>query len=389
MDSRGVLFDLTEFLRKPMRSGIQRVTFEVVRHWPTAGGTLLPVRVSADGQLLRLPSETFAHLRDYFSAVPGAAEVANDRLVQAGQELGEPLPTEEVGRSALLNTEVFTGATQLAFYEGLVKAGLGRRIFLLVYDMLPWLQPQWFRQAIVTFPLPYLRLLPSLPNLAFISGRAREDFLTRVLRRERATGPVLPLGADGLGREKRAFDAGNRRFSLVGTLEPRKNVTGVLDAFADLWGEGVDARLVCAGRMGWLAEADQDRVRRLNEEEPRFTWLDHPTDGEVKELIRNSRATIYASWAEGFGLPPLESLALGVPVIVSGSLPSVADLEPLGQIRLPVPEAAAIREAVRRLLDDGEARRLQDEVERLCLPDWQGFGRELAGWVAGGRAAAA
>jgi glycosyltransferase involved in cell wall biosynthesis len=381
-------FDLTQFLALPLRSGIQRVSFETVRHWPNHL-PLVPVRVSA-GRLLHLPDETFRQLHDYFTAAPTVADAAQVWLKRAGRELGEPLPDESIAGSALLNTDVFTGHEQLDFYESLFRAGLGDRVFLLVYDMLPWIEPQWFAQAIITFPLPYLRLLRLVSNLAFISTRTRDDFLMRVLRQKdrrdagrtgKPIGPVLPLGADGLGRSAPTFDPVGRRFTVIGTLEPRKNVMAVLDAFAQLWTEKVNVELVFAGRMGWLGEDDQRRVRELARSEHHFTWHDHPSDAEVAELIRSCRATLYPSLAEGFGLPPLESLALGVPVIVSDCIPSVRDLGPQGQIRLQTADVDSIRGAVRRMLDDSEARRLREEIARLRLPDWQGFGRGIAAWV--------
>jgi glycosyltransferase involved in cell wall biosynthesis len=101
----------------------------------------------------------------------------------------------------------------------------------------------------------------------------------------------------------------------------------------------------------------------------------------VRHLIRGSRATIFASQAEGFGLPPLESLALGVPVIVSEGLPSIAMIEPPGQVRLAQPDAAGIRQAVLDMLDDTFARRKYEEIRGLNLPTWADLSRRLGQWI--------
>jgi glycosyltransferase involved in cell wall biosynthesis len=379
-----VLFDLTEFLREPLRSGIQRVSYELVRHW-CGRYPLVPARIGTDRTLLVLPDEIIPRLHAWFANTEDAAE-ARSWLLQAGREFGTPVEATPWTPAALLNTEVFCAENQVAFYEERLRSDPADRIFFLVYDLLPWLAPRWFHQAIVTFPLAYLRLLRSVRHLAFISGQVRCDFRSRILRAppglEAPTGPVLPLGSDGLGTAAPAFQSGNQRFSVIGTLEPRKNVLGVLEAFEPLWAEGHAVELVLAGRMGWLPDPERERILSLARTEARFTWLDRPTDEEIRALIRSSRATIYASWAEGFGLPPLESLALGVPVIVTASLPSVADLPPWGQVRVEQPTPAALQAAVRCLLDDDFARARYDEIPQLRLPTWSGFARGVASWIA-------
>ena len=87
---------------------------------------------------------------------------------------------------------------------------------------------------------------------------------------------------------------------------------------------------------------------------------------------------------EGYGIPPLESLALGVPVVVTDGLPSIAMLEPHGQIRLPQPTSAAIVQAVRDLLDDDFARRKYEEIRRLRLPTWAEMVGRLSAWIESG-----
>jgi glycosyltransferase involved in cell wall biosynthesis len=90
---------------------------------------------------------------------------------------------------------------------------------------------------------------------------------------------------------------------------------------------------------------------------------------------------LQVSLAEGFGLPALESLALGVPVIVAADIPSVAMIEPLGQCRIAAANTESIREAVLSLLDDEVHRRKCEEIPRLALPRWADFGGRLAAWV--------
>ena len=101
----------------------------------------------------------------------------------------------------------------------------------------------------------------------------------------------------------------------------------------------------------------------------------------MREALSRARALVSASLAEGFGLPPLEALAAGIPVIVPEDMPSVRLLVPLGQIRLGRVDAGTIAEAVRAMLDDEVAARLWAEAAGLAVPGWEDFARALAAWV--------
>jgi glycosyltransferase involved in cell wall biosynthesis len=387
MAERPILFDLTEFLNDPQRSGIQRVSYEIVDRWP-APDQLVPCCVDRRGRLVALPTEVLEVYRLYFRAPPEQLPVLRDRLKSMSRRRIEIITARRFGRfAALLNTTIFTQPSQIDYYVWAARHGLAARIFLVVYDMLPWTHPEFFVADFGVNLLGYHRCLRAIPNLAYISAQTRDDALRRVLRDGRPPGPVLPLGSDGLGTAAPRFDAAKRRFTVVGTLEPRKNHRAVLDAFEGLWAEGIDAELAFAGRLGWLPEADAQRIRRLQAEQPRFHWWNSLGDDEVAEVIRGSRATIYPAICEGYGLPPVESLALGVPVIVTESLPSAAMLPPDGQVRLAIPNAEQIREAVLAMLDGDFARRTTEAIGRLRLPTWSDLAKGVAHWIESTRAA--
>ena len=94
-----------------------------------------------------------------------------------------------------------------------------------------------------------------------------------------------------------------------------------------------------------------------------------------------ARAMLFPSVGEGFGIPPMEALQAGVPVVVSDTLPALEGLPGGGQIRLAEVSAGAIGQAVRRLLDDGVARALWADAAALDVPGWDVFARRVAAWV--------
>jgi glycosyltransferase involved in cell wall biosynthesis len=120
----------------------------------------------------------------------------------------------------------------------------------------------------------------------------------------------------------------NRYILSVGTLEPRKNYVRLIEAYAMLHARYAPAGhlppLIIAGGNGWkydaiLAAPEQTGVARF------VRFLGRVPDDDLPALIAGSRVFVYPSLYEGFGLPPLEALACGVPVVVShaASLPEV------------------------------------------------------------------
>ncbi len=384
MPSTLLLYDLTELVRSPLRTGIQHVTFEVLHHWAGVS-PLIPCRVVSPNEVQLLEPSTVQALTDFMLGSGKTAERAHSELLHLTETRGRTLRIDELrAEHALLNIELFYCPQRMALYRSLLE-WMPERVFFLVYDFLPCLHPEWFPPAAGQFTHGYMRLIRAARQLAFISEATRRDYLQRILRDpSRVVGPALPLGSDTLGTFPPVKTPPSRGFTVVGTLEPRKNHQAILDAFVSLWADGHDLQLTLIGGRGWM-EGIARRAEELQRNEPRFRWLQGQSDVQVREQIRASRATIFPtlSEGEGFGLPPLESLSLGVPVIVSGDVPSLAGLPDLGQVRLAVPNAASIRAAVLTLLDDSIHRRKCDEIPRLTLPRWADLARQMAAWVEG------
>ncbi len=380
MPGRDILFDLTEFLHDPQRSGIQRVCYEIVAHWPSTS-RLVPACIDERSRLRALPLDVPDLYRQFFHAAADDLQPLREQM-RALARCGSVVSARKLSRyRGLLNATVFSLPHQVEYYLWAKRRGLGDRIFLFVHDVLLWTHPELFTPGFGINVFSYVRCLRTIPNLAFNSKQTRFETLERVVRDGRPAGPVCPLGAESLGRAAPTFDPTNRRFTVVGTIEPRKNHRAVLDAFDRLWQEGLNVELAFAGKLGWAREDDRQRILRLKETEPCFHFLDSLSDAQLVAAIRNSRATIYPALHEGYGLPPVESLALGVPVIVTGSLPSIEMLGPEGQVRLAAPMADQICHAVRMMTDNAFAARKTEEIRRLKLPTWSEMVERLERWI--------
>jgi glycosyltransferase involved in cell wall biosynthesis len=151
---------------------------------------------------------------------------------------------------------------------------------------------------------------------------------------------------------------------FVSTLEPRKNIIGVLRGFAAAAAAGYPGALVLVGRWGWRTEQARKELEASPVRE-RIVHLDYVGRGELRAILGGAEALLFPSLLEGFGLPVVEAMACGVPVIVSNvsSLPEVAgeagvyvdprDHVGIGRAILRVTGDAAER---RRLAELGRAR---------------------------------
>lgn len=116
----------------------------------------------------------------------------------------------------------------------------------------------------------------------------------------------------------------NNYILYTGTIEPRKNIVGILNAYADLPPALQQKyRLVLAGGKGWLDETIQSRLSELTH--LNIITTGYVPDEDLPALYSGASLFVYPSLYEGFGMPPLEAMACGVPVITSdnSSLPEV------------------------------------------------------------------
>jgi glycosyltransferase involved in cell wall biosynthesis len=168
------------------------------------------------------------------------------------------------------------------------------------------------------------------------------------------------------------------RFILfAGTLEPRKNVAGLLRAYRLLLER--DPRLpdlILAGSRGWLFDETRALIDELRLSD-RVRWIDSPPDGDLAALYNAAAVFVLPSHYEGFGLTVLEAMACGAPCIISdrGSLPEVAGG---AAIEIDPDDVVELAEAMNGVLNDSQ---LQQQLrrkgfERVTEFTWERCARE-------------
>jgi glycosyltransferase involved in cell wall biosynthesis len=172
--------------------------------------------------------------------------------------------------------------------------------------------------------------------------------------------PVPPAVADGVRQRYRLPD---RYLIHVGTIEPRKNLTRLVEALQRLRDEGLTVPLVLVGGKGWLYH---DFFQRLEELDVRPTvfFTGYVPSADLPALYGAAVAAVVPSVYEGFGLPILESMACGTPVICS-ELSSLPELGGEAACYFNPYDVEAMAEAIRTVWAEAELR------QEMCRRGWE------------------
>jgi glycosyltransferase involved in cell wall biosynthesis len=169
---------------------------------------------------------------------------------------------------------------------------------------------------------------------------------------EAADARFRPQPAEAVTEVRARYRLPDRYLLFVGTIEPRKNLGRVLAAFERLHAEGLTDALVIVGKRGWLyddffARLEQSSVKRA------VLFPGFVPDADLPAIYAGAQALAFLSEFEGFGLPVLEAMACGAPVVCSNSssLPEVAGDAAL---RVDPADTDAITAALRRVVADAD-----------------------------------
>ncbi|MEO7275245.1 MAG: glycosyltransferase family 1 protein [Vicinamibacterales bacterium] len=262
-----------------------------------------------------------------------------------------------------------------------VPAVPGISVVLTVHDLIALDHPEWFADESVRrfFDGP-LRASAAAASHLITGSEVAADDIARHYGTERARITVVPHAAATsfapgvpVDRERTRALIGADPFILsVATLEPRKNLDRLVEAFAAVRGRDPQRRLrlVLVGRLGWNCAPLLEQIA-ASPYRGDILHLGHVDDEALIDLYRACDAFAYVSLAEGFGLPVLEALACGVPVVTS-DIPVLREVAGDAAIYCDPHDVAAIAEAVWTAVSDTAlASRLRGAaVSRAATFDW-------------------
>jgi glycosyltransferase involved in cell wall biosynthesis len=232
-----------------------------------------------------------------------------------------------------------------------------------VHDLTFFEHPEWHERSKVAF---FQRMIRASTRRAGAIVTVSEHTRARLAAVLAPTAPVFVAehGVDH-ARFTTHDDDDVRRLAAIGirppyvafaaTLEPRKDVPTLIDAFARIAPEHPDLTLVVAGRDGWGAEAVGDAAAGsgVTTRIARVGWMD---DDVLPAFFRQADAVAYPSLEEGFGLPALEALACGA-VLVTTTGSAMEEVVGEAAVLVRPRDPAGLADALTRALDDATLRR--------------------------------
>lgn len=260
-----------------------------------------------------------------------------------------------------------------------------RSVFTL-HDLIFEIYPEHHKRYNHTFlKLMMPRFLRAADHIIAVSEHTKRD-AERLYGISAKKMTVIHEGVDPRYRpvtERAALEGVRHKYGLpeqyilhVSTIEPRKNLGALLDALGALKGEFPDLKLVLVGKKGWLYEPFFEKLA-ISGLESEVIFPGFVAEEDLPAVYQLATVFAFPSVYEGFGLPPLEALACGVPVVCSdaSSLPEV-----VGDAALlfPPQDTAALITALRRVLTDETLRRdlQQRGPQQAARFTWERAARE-------------
>lgn len=378
--------DIEQFIRDPYGTGIQRVLQHLAQHWPVdeiSADFVVPNPARAGEYLLLTPAQAaeliglaFEHREpdeDVIGLVHARlAERVSARLLTVVR-LGELVSLFD----AWLLPEVSYLPSVLERFEIFRRC---MRTVMIGYDTLPMTEPAnyRFKPGNAAWVSEYFRMLALADSVVCISGYARDSILDR-LRRDRALEiSVAHPGGDHLQTRAPAPPAQSRpRFTRLGTLEARKRPVEILTGFTRAVDAGLDAELLFIGKRSASDESINDALTAAIAAGYPVIWVQGASDEEVHELVHDSDAFLSIG-IEGYGIPVLEAIRLGVPVVFDGVQPAAELMDGKGALQQPATSAEELAALFTRLGQPGALAAIRGQLDPEAVPTWPSFTRAVA-----------
>ena len=339
----------------PHLSGIGLHTRELIRHLAA-----LPEAAQDDVVLF------FNHESVMLGVMDDSAVKANPRFTSVLLPWSPFAPANQVFFPRELrkqHLDVYHSTNYMIPFFAFLRGRPGRtRCIITIHDLIPLKHPEYTPKALKTRLLPLFRAViheaaQRADAIVTVSECSRTDLVDLLhLSDERAQRvTVIPNGVDRRYTPGPEITQRAPVILYVGRLDPYKNVTLLIDAFARLHPEFPQARLRIVGPPDERYPEALNRIRELHLEAS-VTHTGYLPDDELLKTYQDAKVLVLPSRYEGFGLPVVEAMACGTPVICSNSssLPEVADSAAL---LVPTDDVEALTHALRRILSEESLQR--------------------------------
>ena len=371
--------DLEQFTADPQGSGIQRVLQYLAREWPSEivtcdfvvpfGNEFLLLDPGAADELVSLAfSETVVDLR---SAVRTKIE---------GLSKSHP----RVAQGTLLSLYTAWLLPEVSYLSSVLdRFSLFARCMttgMIGYDALPMTEPinYRFKPGKSETVSEYFRLLTQTDVLVCISEHSRRTIIERLRRERTFSTTVADPGGDHIPiRDTPREIVSPITFLRVGTMEARKFPRELVAAFRLARAQGVEAQLHFVGRPSASDARINAEVQEAVGENIGVRWTTDASDVEVHEHIEAS--DVFLSFgSEGYGIPVLEAIRRGLPVLFGGVQPAAELMVGSGAFDVHGTTEQHLVEMFRTFSDISRLKEAQLTVDPHAVPTWRDFAQSVA-----------
>lgn len=368
--------DIEQFVTQPFGSGIQRVLQHLAKEWPRATTPANFVAPWRDEFILLTPAQASELIATAFTA--DSRESIGLAVHAKIRELSDEAITVRPG--ALLSLFSSWILPEVSYLPSVLdRFELFNRSMptaMIGYDALPMTEASNYRFGpnLAAQVSRYFRLMSQADSVICISNAARDDILQRLRRDLRLATTVAHPGGDHLPVSEAVSLSRDSpvEFLRVGTMESRKRPLEILVAFRQARKAGADIRLTFIGGPSFSHESINRELVSANREDIGFQWISEASD----ELIRTAMldADVFLSiGTEGYGIPVLEAIRSGMPVLFGGTQPAGEIMRDKGARNIGGDSQEHLNAMFqtysdRRVVDD-----LRSEVQSSGVPTWKDF----------------
>ncbi|MCQ0031957.1 glycosyltransferase family 1 protein [Burkholderia glumae] len=313
-----ILLDVTRIVTRLhdglIPTGVDRVGLAYVHHYGQRAQAVLSER-GYSAVLTRRDSE---RLFDLLTAPPSPQRKWVIRRLVA-KALMRSWGSWPATGATLLHTS-HSGMEHVRYYEAMKRRNV-RSVFM-IHDLIPLTHAEYCRPGIEQ--MHRRRMHTALRHASGLIANSRDTLDAIVREAKAAKVPVPPIAvahlAPGIAARSLAPPLIEKPyFVMLGTIEPRKNHWMILHVWRSLVERhGTQApKLVIVGRRGWECENVIDMLERCGPLRHSVIEESHCPDERLQSLLQHARALLFPSFVEGYGMPLVEALASGIPVIAS------------------------------------------------------------------------
>ena len=369
--------DLEQFVRDPYATGIQRVLHQLAKNWPNDMAVAEFVVPVGDRFGLLNSAQATELLAIAFTPRGEGVDLRDLVNEYLSENVTTTVPLGDL--LAICDAWLLPEVSYLpSVFERLDIFHRCMRTTMIGYDTLPQTHPANYRfvPGSAVWVSEYFRWLSTIESVVCISEYAQTSILDRLRRDRTLATTVAHPGGDHL-----AIRAGNppadgepTRFIRVGTMEARKSPQEILAGFRAARAAGANAELVFVGRASSSDDAINDDIRLAIRQGLPVTWIEHAADEQVHDII-NGGSAFLSIGIEGYGIPVLEAIRLGTPVLYDGIQPAGDLMAGRGAQRVAAGGVNELAQMFTHYSEPGALAGLQADLAPAAVPTWASFAR--------------